>query len=178
MENKAKRLLRFQQNPPIEIIETLLNSIDNHFNREIEKVAEQEIWLFVMLGIHAVSLTITESIFNKRGLDGFKFFLENFIDKNEEGFIFSEIAEKIHNWRNIIAHQWLSTSGYDFGLDFDMPKGWENRGGITYFNPKLYYQAFKESFSSGGKIWKYSDLLSEEEAEQAKLRMLEKYQNR
>lgn len=178
MEDKQKRLLRFQQNPPTEIIETLLNSIDNRFNREIEKAASQNLWLLVMLGIHAVSLTITESIFDKRGLDGFKFFLKKFMDKNEEGFVFSDIAEQIHNYRNIIAHQWLSASGYDFGLDFDMLKGWENRGGVTYFNPKLYYQAFKESFSSGGKIWKYSALLSEEEAERAKLRMLEKYRNR
>ena len=177
MEYKEKRLKRFQENPPVEIIETLLNSIDNFFKTEIDQAVEKNLWFLVILGVHAISLTVTESIFNKKGIDGFKFFLEKFVDDPKEGFVFSEIAEKIHNWRNVIAHQWLSSSD-DFALDFDMPKGWENRGGVTFFNPKLYYQYFRKSFSSGGKIWNYSNLISDEEAEQAKYRMIQKYLNR
>lgn len=178
IEDKAKRLKRFQSGDPEEIIETLLNSIDNFYNRQIDQAAASELWLLVILGIHAVALTISEGVFGKSGLTGFKFFLENFMDEKEEGFKFSEIAEEVHNWRNIIAHQWLSASGYDFGTDTQMVKGWEVRDGITYFNPKVYYQAFQKSFDGGGKIWNWESLLTQKEAQEAKERLLKKYEKR
>ena len=31
-ESKEKRLERFKKNPPVEVIETLLNSLNNYFN--------------------------------------------------------------------------------------------------------------------------------------------------
>lgn len=178
IEDQAKRLKRFQSGDHVEIIETLLNSIDNFYNRQIDQAAISELWLLVILGIHSVALTISEGVYGKSGLTGFKFFLENFMDDNKDGFKFSEIAEEIHNWRNIIAHQWLSASGYNFGTDTQMTKGWEVRDGITHFNPKVYYEAFNKSFDAGGKIWDYDKLLSEQEAEKAKERLLKKYESR
>lgn len=176
MEDRTKRLKRFQDGSPVEIIETLLNSLDNFFNRkELDVAASSNLWLLVILGIHAVALTISHGLFNKDGHNGFKLFLEKFMDTDNDGFKFSEISFEIHTYRNIIAHRWLSDFGYDFGMDFDMKKGWEKRDGVIYFNPKLYYEAYKNAFGAGGKIWDYDKLLTEEELEKAKERLLEKY---
>jgi len=178
MEDRVKRLKRFQDGEPVEIIETLLNSIDNFFNiKEIDVAASSNLWLLVVLGIHAVALTISHGLFGKDGHKGFKFFLKSFVDAEEEGFKFSEISKEIHTYRNIVAHRWLSDFGYDFGLDFEMVKGWEKRDNIIYFNPKLYYEAYKRAFGAGGKIWQYSRLLSDEEAQEAKERLIEKYKD-
>src|SRR5579872_5080707 len=179
IEDKAKRLARFQNGSPVEIIETLLNSIANFYNGEIAQAADLRLWLLVVLGIHSVALTTSEGIFDKKGLTGFTFFLENFMDEDKEGFKFSDIAYQIHNYRNVVAHQWLSASGYDFGIDEGMTKGWEERDGVTYFNPKVYYETFKNSvFGRGGKIWDYKQLLTPEAMEAAKTRLLKKYETR
>ncbi len=178
IEDKGKRLARFQNGSPIEIIETLLNSIANFYNGEIDQAASSQLWLLVILGIHSVALTISEGIFDKKGLTGFTFFLENFMDEDKEGFKFSEIAKQIHNYRNVVAHHWLSASGYDFGIDGGMTKGWEERENVIYFNPKVYYETFKNAFGGGGKIWDYRQLLSPEELETVKARLLKKYETR
>lgn len=178
IEDKTKRLARFQYGSPMEIIETLLNSIANFYNREIDQAADLRLWLLVVLGIHSVALTISEGIFDKKGLTGFTFFLTNFMDDNKYSCKFSDIADKIHNYRNVVAHQWLSVSGYDFGIDERMAKGWEERDGIIYFNPRAYYETFKKAFDRGGKIWKYAQLLSSEELGEAKKRLLGKYEAR
>ena len=108
MEPLDKRMERFQNGHPIEIIETLLNSIDNHFNNEIRIIAENGNYqtTLLFLGIHAVALTIAEGLFDKRGPDAYKLFLEKFVDGESPDTKFSDIADIIHEWRNIIAHQW------------------------------------------------------------------------
>lgn len=178
MEDKTKRLKRFQSGPPIEIMETLLNSLDNYFNREIGQAANSKLWTLVILGIHAVALTIAEGIFNKRGLTGFTFFLESFIDTPDEGCDFSAIATDMHTHRNVIAHQWLSSSGYKLGYDFGMKKGWEKRGDVIFFNPTKYYELYKKAFSAGGKIWSYEQLLTQNDAEDSKRRLIKKYEHK
>ena len=178
MEDRARRLKRFLDGEPLEIIETLLNSIDNFFNkREIDVAASSNLWLLVILGIHAVALTVSDGLFNKDGHKGFHFFLKSFVDTEKEGFNFSEISKEIHTYRNIIAHRWLSDFGYDFGFDYKMVKGWEKRGDTVYFNPRLYYEAYNKAFGAGGKIWQYDKLLSKEEAQKTKERLIKKYKN-
>ncbi len=176
MEDKVKRLKRFQENHPSEIIETLLNSIDNHFNSNIEQAFQNKSWFLLILGIHAVALTISEGLFLKSGFDGFRLFLIQFIDEKKEGFDFSEIAWEIHNYRNVVAHTWLSETGYDFGLDFEQERGWEKRDSVIFFNPIKYYEAYKKAFSSGGRIWKYERILKEDGQEKAKKQLLKKYE--
>lgn len=175
MEDKQKRLARLTNGSPVEIIETLLNSMHNFFMREIGVASDSNLHYLVMLGDHSVALTISEGLFGKAGLDGYKLFLERFVDQDKDGFNFSEIAENIHNWRNVIAHQWLSSSGYDLGIDLDMKLGWENRKGVVYFNPKLYHEAFNGAFKGGGRIWQYERILTEEQMQKAKERLLKKY---
>ncbi|MBI5358358.1 hypothetical protein HZB69_01880 [Candidatus Amesbacteria bacterium] len=176
MEDKTKRLKRFQNGPPIEIMETLLNSLANYFNREIDQAADSKLWTLVILGVHAVALTIMEGIFDKKGLTGFTFFLKSFIDSTDDGCDFSTIAADIHQHRNVIAHQWLSVSGYHLGYDFEMMKGWDKRGDTIFFNPIKYCELYKKAFSAGSKMWQYAKLLSENDAEDSKKRLIERYE--
>jgi len=83
MENRAhniepleKRISRFQNGHPIEIIETLLNSIANFFNNEIRLTTENDNFQtsLLFLGIHAVALTISEGFLIKRGQRGISYF--------------------------------------------------------------------------------------------------------
>ena len=175
MEEKAKRLARFQGGPPGEITGTLLNSIANFYNPEIERAAAAELWFLVILGIHSVALTVAEGIFDKRGVGGFTFYLENFVDGAGEGFDFSRIAPEIHNMRNVVAHQWLSSSMYDFALDTRMSKGWEKYGDDVHLNPQRLYEAFEAGFGPHGRVWGYDRLLTPADHQAAKDRLLKKY---
>ena len=177
MEPKEKRLKRFQDGHPIEIIETLLNSIANYFNNEIKLTTEgennQTILLF--LGIHASALTISEVLFGKTGPAGYELFLKTFVDGNTPDTKFSDIATLIHDWRNVLAHQWLGSIGHTIGYDYTMEKGWEQRDNITFINPRIYNEHYLAAFATGGKIWQCDKLLTEAELEAANTRLIEKY---
>ena len=158
-ESKEARLARFQSNPPVEAIETLLNSIDNHFNNEIRLAPGNFQTSLLFLGIHAAALTISEVFFNKFGQEGYKLFLERFVDGESEDTKFSNIAELIHDWRNVLAHQWLGSIGHEVGYDYKMTSGWENRDGVTFINPRMYCDHYLNAFSAGGRIWQYDKIL-------------------
>lgn len=173
MESKDERLRRFQDGSPVEIIETLLNSINNFFNAEIQSAREHRAWDLALLGIHSVALTISEGLFAQRGPAGYRTFLERFVDRESQGF--SAVAEEIHAWRNVVAHQWLSQRGHDFAFDTTLATGWERRGTTLHFNPRVYADAYLDAFAAGGKIWDWHELLTDEDAEAAKRRMIEKF---
>jgi|SRR3989338_705180 len=174
-ESKEKRLLRFQNNPPVEAVDTLLNSIDNFFNNEIRLAPDNAQTSLLFLGIHAVALTISEVFFNKTGLEGYKLFLEKFVDGKSENTRFSAIAELIHDWRNVLAHQWLGSVGHEIGYDYKMEFGWQERDGVVFINPKIYCEYYLGAFSSGGKIWGYDKIFTESELQAIKNRIIKKY---
>lgn len=177
MEPLKKRIKRFQAGPPIEIIETFLNSIANFFNNEIRVTTKDNNYqtTLLFLGVHAVALTISKGLFNKTGGEGYKLFLEKFIDGDTHDTKFSEIAKYIHNWRNILAHQWLSIGGYEIGYDYRMSNGWKNREGVIFINPEIYCNCYLKAFGSGGRIWDYRNTLTEDELREAKQRLLKKF---
>lgn len=187
MENRAhnieplkKRISRFQNGHPIEIIETLLNSIANFFNNEIRLTTANDNYQtsLLFLGIHAVALTISEGFFNKKGPEGYKLFLEKFIDGKTPDTRFSQIAEQIHSWRNILAHQWLGIDGYDIGYDYNSKLGWEKRNGTIFINPRIYSEYYLKAFGLNGRLWDYQKMFTEEELFQIKERLLEKFLSR
>ena len=161
MKNRAhsepfnKRLKRFQDHSPMEVIDTLLDSINDYFNNEISLTAEsnnhQTSLLF--LGVHAVALTISEALFNKKGPEGYRLFLEKFVDGDNNDRKFSKISDFIHNWRNVLAHQWISKSGHKIGYDYKMDFGWKKQNGIIFINPQIYCEQYLKAFKSDGKIW-------------------------
>jgi len=183
MENRThtepleKRIKRFQNGNPVEIIETLLNSIANFFNNEIRITTEENHYQtsLLFLGIHAVALTISEGFFNKRGAEGYKIFLEKFVDGNTPDTKFSQIAKTIHNWRNILAHQWLGIGGYNIGYDYASKRGWEKRDETIFINPRIYCEHYLNAFSANGRLWDYQKMFTEEELSQIKDRLLEKF---
>lgn len=177
MESKENRLRRFQDGSPIEIIETLLNSIDNFFNNEIRLTTKSDHYQtsLLFLGVHAVALTISEGIFGKTGWEGYKLFLEKFVDGDTPDTRFSTIGRLIHDWRNVLAHQWLGLVGYSIGYDYKMTAGWEIRDSVTYINPRIYGDHYLQAFSSDGRIWDYEMFLTKDDLRQAKERMMQKF---
>lgn len=176
-ETKENRLRRFQSGPPCEVVSTLLNSIATFFNNEIAITTQgnnyQSSLLF--LGVHSVALTISEAFFNKSGSDGYKLFLAKFVDGNTPDTKFSTIAQSIHDWRNVIAHQWIGSIGHSIAYDYNMSSGWEQRDSILFINPKVYLEYYLKAFGSGGKIWDWEIMLTEEEKERSKNKLIAKY---
>lgn len=179
-EVKASRLRRFEDGPPCEVIVTLLNLIANFFNNEIILTTQGSNYQtsLLFLGIHSVALTVSEGLFNQTGPDGYKLFLEKFIDGDTPGVKFSTIAQSIHDWRNVLAHQWMGSIGHTIGYDYNMVLGWEKRDGITFINPQIYLEYYLKAFGPNGKIWDWQYMLTVEEQQEAKKRLIGKYLRR
>lgn len=176
MEDYKNRLKRFQDGPPCEAIDTLLNSIDNFLNNEIRIAYNSGQFNLAFLGIHAVILTIADSFFDlKEPKDNYKLFLERFIDGSRSDFKFSKIAYRIHKTRNNVAHVWLAKSSYSIIFDYEINEGFKVSNGYTYINPKKYCELFLEAFSVEGKIWDYENILTQKELVKAKQTIIKKF---
>ena len=177
METYEKRLKRLQSGPPIEAIETVLNSIDNFFvTQELSRAAEEGLGNLLILGIHAVAEIVSELVYGKVGLDGLKFYLENFVDGEKQDCKFSKIAAELNTWRNILAHQWISSMGHEWGYDYSVREGWRRDNGRVIINPKIYFECFDKGFD--GPIWNYDKFLDEKGLEEAKNRIIKKFLKR
>lgn len=175
IEPYENRLARFQNNSSIESIETLLNSIANYFNNEIIETPEKHQTSLLFMGIHAVALTISEVFWGLSGEPGYKKFIETFVDGKTDDTRFSIVSRKIHNWRNILAHQWLASSGYEIQYDYKMKSGYLVKKDLLVINPKIYCEHYLAAFSAGGKIWNYETILTGVELESAKQRIISKF---
>lgn len=148
---------------PLSAVGLLILSINNVFNKEIAqtitKNPPQPSLLFI--GVHSVALTISEVLFNERGLKGYKKFLEEFVDGNPKNKQFSLIADQIHSWRNILVHGWLSLKGHKMEYDFKMIEGYKNRDGTLYINPKIYLGLYLSAFN--GRIMRYVSKMKQNE---------------
>lgn len=179
IESKKQRLKRLKSNPPVEAIETLLNSIANFFNNEIIITPEKHQTSLLFIGIHAAALTISEALFGKKGVDGFRLFLEKFVDvDDDDNNRFSLIADSLHDWRNILAHQWIGSMGHEIQYDYEMKNGWEKTEFGIKVNPKIYCSSYLNAFSSIGRIWQYDEILNDDDLEKARQRIVKKYENR
>lgn len=176
-ETKEKRLKRFIKNPPYEIIATLLNSIANFFNNEIVLTTKENNYQtsLMFLGVHSVALTVSEGLFNKTGLDGYKLFLKRFVDGDTPDTKFSTIAKSIHDWRNVLAHQWMGSIGHRIGYDYKMTSGWKKLGNVIFINPRIYIEHYLKAFGPSGKIWNWENMLTETKQQEAKKRLIAKY---
>lgn len=175
IEPLEKRLARFQNGSPVESIETLLNSIANFFNNEIVLTPEKHQTSLLFLGIHSVALTVSEVFWGLKGEVGLKKFLETFVDGDIGDLKFSSVADKIHNWRNVLAHQWLASSGYKIQYDYETKTGFLINDDLLVINPKIYCDHYIKAFSAGGKIWKYEKILNSRELDETKKRIIDKF---
>lgn len=178
-ETKEQRLKRFNENGPYEVIATIINSMANYFVNELQIVFDnthspQTSLMF--LGTHSIALTVAHGLWGKRGENGYKLFLENFIDGDTPDTKFSTVADRIHEWRNVIAHRWLNVAGHSFSYDFEMSSGWKIEEEFLLINPKIYLEHFLKAFGSGGKIYDYDKILVTDDMwQKAKERFISKY---
>lgn len=178
-ETKEQRLKRFEEGHAIEVIETVIQSIGSYFVNELRSVfdnSENRQTSLMFLGTHSIALTIAYGLFNKGGEDGYKLFLEHFVDGDTPDTKFSTVASEIHEWRNVIAHRWINVAGHSFSYDFDMPEGWKREGEFLIVNPQIYLNQFLDTFALGGRAYRYGQVLENEESyEAAKRRFISKY---
>lgn len=178
IETKEQRLRRLKINPSEEAIETLLNSISNFFNNEIGITPNNYQTSLLFLGTHAAALTISEAFFGKSGEEGYHRFLEAFVDGNSVDRKFSKISRTLHDWRNILAHQWIGSLGHSIEYDYKMPEGWKNEETRLIINPKIYCECYLSAFSASGRLWKYDSIFTEEERDNIKNRIIKKYESK
>ena len=180
-ESREHRLARLQSSP-VEAIETLLCSLASYFNNEIQITPENHQTTLLILGIHAVALTIGEVFFNNSGnnkdLKNYKDFLKTFVDGDTPDTKFSTVGDDIHHWRNVLAHQWLSSLGHSIEYEYDMDLGWKIEDDILIINPKIYCDKYLGSFARGGRLWKYGSIFSQDELQKIHQRIVRKYENR
>jgi len=172
IEPQDKRTKRLEDGTPLEIIETLLNSIHNFYNRQIDAAVDAGAWDLAFIGIHSVGVTVGTGLFTDSSLTAFTRFLREFVDTDELGYNFSEIAQELHSWRQVLVHRWLSAKGYEFGFDMEQQEGWRKVDDVVLLNPRRFHEAFNQAFTAGGKIWQWQNILSDEEQQAAKARLL------
>ncbi len=163
MESFEARLKRFTDSSEHEIPLTILNSVTNFFLPEIQVAKEKSLDRLIFLGIHATIQTVSEKIFGKRGLEGTRFYLKHFVDGSTQDRQFSLISDDIHEMRNVVAHQWLSSRTHDIAINYAMPEGWKLDPNLLHINPDIYAEQFLASFGRGGPIWTYRQLVSDQE---------------
>jgi hypothetical protein len=155
-----------------------LNSIDNFFNKaDLQRAAGAEAWSLVFVGVHMAAISIGTGLFSDQQLTGLKAFLKRFVDLEDEGSNFSAVAAEIHEMRHVFAHRWLSRKLYKVGLDINTTAGWiREDDGTIFVNPKLLYDAYQEPFGAGGRVWEWSQLMTESEQLAAKDRLLKRFE--
>jgi hypothetical protein len=173
METAAARLQRFQQGPPQEVIATLLNSINNHFNVEIREAAKAGCWSLAFMGVHAVTQMVSYALVDAQGEAGFRRFLLEFVDQDSPGADFSAVASELHQWRNVLVHQWLSTAGHSLGFDLTLDRGWVRQGDLLIVNPGTLIDGYRRAFSSASPTWRQYKLRSPAELEAIKQRLID-----
>jgi len=175
IESHAKRLARLQSDP-VEAIETLLTSLDNYFNDEIRITRDHRQTSLLFLGIHSVALTVGEVFFgHKPPLDVYRDFLKTFVDGETPDTRFSCVAEDIHNWRNVIAHQWLSALGHRIVYDYEGTLGCHKEDRTLTINPRIYRECYLKAFSADGKLWTYYRTLTSQQLAAIHRRILKQY---
>jgi hypothetical protein len=177
METYQQRLKRLEEGSPVESISTLLNSIDMVFVKsELKKASKYKLTNLLLIGIHAVAETISENIYDKKGINGFRFYLERFVDENNFDTQFSQIYKELNDWRNVLTHRWLSAKGHCFGCNYNIKEGWRKKGdGTIVINPRIYFECFNNGFRAGGPMWNYQKTLTSQESHNAKDRIIKQY---
>src|SRR3954469_8882645 len=98
-ETLEQRLKRFQDGHPIEVIETVIQSMASFFVNELRSVFDNSAnrqTTLMFLGTHSISLTLAYGLFGKDGEVGYNLFLKHFIDGDKPDTIFSTVSSEIH----------------------------------------------------------------------------------
>lgn len=165
-------ILQALNGPPIFAAFLLNFVIDKFFNNELSLTSKNKQTGLLFLGIHASALTISEALWGVGGATGYKMFLEAFMDCPEARF--SIVAKEIHNWRNILAHQFISRSGHNIDYDYNLREGFVKRKGDLIINPEIYLNSYLDIFLKN-KILEFFKNLDKTKQQEIKKRIVEKY---
>lgn len=154
MESIQKRLKRFIGDD-LEIFGWMTIMMQNG---EVNKALQSGLYQCVVLSTHSIIQTIAQNLFGLSGLDGTRFYLENFVDEGSGDRKFSEIAEEIHEMRNVIAHLGYSSLLHEIEIDNEIAEGWRRKGNVIKINLQIYCQLFDEAFRQGLHIKTYKTL--------------------
>lgn len=144
---------------------------------DLRKVGELRLDRFMFLGAHAVIHTIEGILFDRHGPAATKSYLSSYVDGQEENTMFSLVADTIHELRNDLAHQWISTHAYRYIIDYRRELGWwEDTEGV-HINPDRYFEQFIASWEGDGAIWNCHSAMSERDLELMRYRFLLKWLN-
>lgn len=165
-------ILQVLNGPPISAIIFLNFAISKFFNNELTLTAKNKQTGLLFMGIHASALTISEALWGVGGPTGYKMFLETFMDCSEARF--AEVAKEIHDWRNILAHQFISKSGHNIDYDYNMRQGFIKKNGDLIINPEIYLQSYLDIFAKN-KILEFFKSLDKTKQQEIKKRIVEKY---
>jgi hypothetical protein len=127
-------------------------------NGEVNKALQSGLYQCVILSTHSIIQTIAQNLFGLSGLDGTRFYLENFVDEGSGDRKFSTIAEEIHEMRNAIAHLGYSSLLHEIGIDNEIAEGWRRDEDVIKINLAIYCQLFDEAFRQGRHIKTYKKL--------------------
>lgn len=164
--NKFQRWLkRWTDENDLEIFGWMTIMMQNPYLRELRVAKENGLYHCVYLFTHAIMQTVSEQMFGLKGIDGTRFYLENFVDGDTPDRQFSQIAEVLHHVRNVIAHQGYSSSQHmvEYFCE-EIPEGWKQDSDTVYINPRIYAEHFERAFAEGAHIQKYRQLSDEERA--------------
>jgi len=184
IQSYEERLASFEEQSPQMLINRFLDSIHSYFVlRELNRASECGVWYLLLMGIHACILTINEKVFGfekKEGKNGFKVYLEKFVDGEQGSLCFSRYSDDIYERRNVLAHQWFGEIGHRFAFDGTIEDGIRKENDAIILNPAKYYSHFESSFRLSGYLGKqsirnYTDNLPEEKMRQAKDRMIRSF---
>ena len=99
-----------------------------------------------------------------------------FVDDADQSLKFSKIADRIHELRNLLAHQWLGAAGHDIIYDYTISEGWKMLSDRSLsINPEIYCRSYLNAFGPGGRIWDYEVHFNEEDLKAIKGRIVGKY---
>lgn len=175
METLDGRYKRLSEGTPVEMIDSLLMSLDNYLNTELKRAAQAECWDLVLIGAHSACSIIGFGLFGGTALGAYKQFLKKFVDCAGAGNDYSSVAADLHGWRNVLAHRWFSKKGYEFGYDLVQAEGWRRIDGVLLLNPRAYFESFESAFDAGKPIWDWQRILNPNQQEEAKQRLLKEY---
>jgi len=150
-ESFEKRLKRYVDNPAIDTLGWMTMYLQNQPVAELRRAREEKFYFCVYLLAHSVIQTVSELMFDKTGLDGTQFFLEQFADGASADRKFSLIAKDVHEVRNIVAHRAYSKRQHDtqYFID-DIVEGWRrDTDGTLVINPALYSLQIENVFRTG-----------------------------
>ena len=150
METPERRLERFLSGPPVEIMGTIVASMEFVFMPQIKIAVDHRCDFLVLIGTHAVIQVIADGILGRKGPAATKFFLKTFVDDATEppDRTFSTIAVEMHELRNIASHQWLSKDGHHRAFDWDQPEGWKWVDNRLHVNLEIYFEQFRKGLTN------------------------------